>query len=236
MQRIKKGSGKFRKILMGAGSGSRAKVFEIERLRVVRTFFELVDCTIIEREYLEILYSTWSLGYLNNRLRMFSFQFFNNSVSVGARTAARYRTVGNYIDQRCTFCVKSGMGVPHREDFKHLFIDCPAFMQVAKSVILALFEVNYDSNLENSRLIRTIGYVPDATAVQHFFNTLTSLFFNYLTWTYKLKRAIPSVATVLMDIDCLFAEAVNCRKLQNLALTCNSIVCRRWRSNGGRRG
>ena len=118
MSRIKKGSNKYRRII----EEFYVVVPDVTKLRVVTTFFGLGNCEIPESLEIELLLGLWNLGSMNIRIRTFAFQFFNNSVSGGARTAARYRNAA--IDQRCVFCVKSGLPNPAREDFYHLFIEC----------------------------------------------------------------------------------------------------------------
>jgi hypothetical protein len=118
MSRIKKGSNKYRRIIEEFNIATP----DVTKLRVVTTFFGLGNCEIPESPEIELLLGLWNLGSMNIRIRTFAFQFFNNSVSGGARTAARYRNAA--IDQRCVFCVKSGLPNPAREDFYHLFIEC----------------------------------------------------------------------------------------------------------------
>ena len=117
LQRAKKGSKKFRKLI--------EKNFSLENpivnLRVVQTFFQLTECEIPNAKELGFLYGSWSWSFLSNQVCFFCFQFFNNSLAIAARIAARYRNGGIIVDQRCTFCIKSGTRVPYREEFLHVF-------------------------------------------------------------------------------------------------------------------
>ena len=218
------------------GSGSGFAPLKIEELRVVTTFFELVGCNKPEQIHLQLLHKLWASVFLTNRIRMFSFQFYNNSLSVGSRVAARYRNTGTFIDQRCAFCVCSRTGVPHREDFSHIFIDCPAIMQTISGVWRVFFNKNFSNTDNGTRLFKTTGITVDTNGPDLFFNMLTTLLINFITWQFKIRRSIPSVATMSMEIDNLFSTIVTFPSLYNEALTHPSIVCRRWRNGGSRRG
>jgi len=140
LERIKKGSRKFRLLI------SKRNTCDIAELRVVKTFFELATCDKPESSIIGRLHGLWSLGFLNNRVRCFAFQFFNNSLAVGARVAARYRHTGQLIDQRCAFCLKGGSDNPGREDFRHIFLDYPALRPTLVLYFREHFNRNYDAN------------------------------------------------------------------------------------------
>jgi hypothetical protein len=106
-----------------ASKPTSSPISSLEKLRVVTTLFRLGNCEIPGLPELELLYGLWNQSNLTIRIRTFAFQFFNNSVSVANRTAARYGNAG--IDQRCIFCVKGNRVNPDREDFCHLFITYP---------------------------------------------------------------------------------------------------------------
>ncbi len=63
---------------------------------------------------------------LPNNIRVFAFQFYNNSLATNSRLAARYRMDPEIvINDRCDFCIAGGRDNPPREDFVHVFFDCP---------------------------------------------------------------------------------------------------------------
>jgi hypothetical protein len=234
LKRIKKGSGRYRKLLAESARGHNRVL--IENLRVVTTFFELIGCEKPETFYIQCMHKLWTSQFLTNRIRMFCFQFFNNSLSVGARLAARYRDTGTYIDQRCSFCVISKNGVPHREDFKHIFIDCNALSVTLSGVWRTFFNKEYDRNEANHRLFMATGIDSECLGYDNFFNMLTVVLINFNIWNFKIRHSIPSVATMANEIDNLFSTIVTYPGIYSAALTHPSIVCRRWRSTGSRRG
>ena len=231
LQGVKKGSKRFRKLLMNLNLAG----LDISKLRVVRTFFELINCTVPSNSLLETLFSCWNWSFLSNRIRTFSFQFFNNSLGVGARIAARYRNGGMNIDQRCTFCVKQGMAVPYREDFNHIFLYCPALTNVREIFFQEL--VTGQLNDDERRLVITTGLVPNASGIDCVFNILTSLLFNYIVWQGKIKKSPPSPATICYEIDNLYNVSMQVnRKLREAASLSNTLICRRWRGERQGRG
>jgi hypothetical protein len=111
----------------------------IASLRVVHTFFQLTGSEKPDVNELGLLYGSLSWSFLSNQLRFFCFQFFNNSLGIASRIAARYRNGGAVVDQRCTFCLKSGSRVPHREEFLHVFYNCDSVIRLRDNVARELF-------------------------------------------------------------------------------------------------
>jgi hypothetical protein len=142
LQRIKKGSKKFR-LLLSDGKNETG----IEKMRVVETFFRLIDSPVPHVSELAVMYGCWNFNFLENRLRTFCFRYFNNSIGVGARIAARYRAGGQMVNDRCTFCVKAGAAVPAREDFIHVFYDCPYIQNTVRLMTDELFPAENNANL-----------------------------------------------------------------------------------------
>jgi hypothetical protein len=98
----------------------------INELRVVKTFFELLEVPVPDSEQSGALHSVWNLHVLPNNKRVFAFQFYNNSLATNTRLAARYRAdPAIIINDGCTFCIAGGRDNPSREDFVHVFFECP---------------------------------------------------------------------------------------------------------------
>ncbi len=231
LQRTKKGSRKFRKMIEPQTTVDNP----VTRLRVVNTFFQLIECRIPDATELGLLYGSWNWSFLSNQMRFFCFQFFNNSLGIATRIAARYRNGGVIVDQRCTFCLKSGILVPNREEFLHLFYNCESVMRLRENVGREMFP---PTNVpEAHRLLCCTGLAPVNNGTDRFFYVLTAIFFNFVLWQCKRKRLLPSTVTVLNDIDFLFANICKISsRINTLALTNNSHLCRRWRENGHWRG
>jgi len=84
MRRVKQGSKKFRKVLENTGTD-----FQPGNLRVAQTFFRLIMADIPEASEIGKLHAIWTWQFLSNRIRFFSFQFYNNSLGTKCRIAAR---------------------------------------------------------------------------------------------------------------------------------------------------
>jgi hypothetical protein len=231
IQQVKKGSKRYRTLIDRYKNDGH----DISNLRVVKTFFELLDCPVPEKNRIQAIHGSWNWSFLGNRIRTFCFQFFNNSLSVGARLNARYRAGGIVIDDRCSFCVKSGINAPGRETFTHLFYDCPQLISI-RNLVLRTYISNTDDERKKKLLI-VAGCSGPVPANQNFLILLTSIFYNFTIWQWKLKKIIPSVTTVFFEIDNHFDNAVTCSNfIKNLATESVVPICRRWRERNDRRG
>jgi hypothetical protein len=66
---------------------------------------------------------------------------------------------------------------------------------------------------------------------------LTSLLINYTMWQFKLKKTIPSIASIVSDVDTLFEAATMVSdSLKNIAITNAMPLCRRWAASRHGRG
>ena len=226
----KKGSKRFRKVLEKNDSA-----VTIENLRVVQTFFRLVPAEIPDPAAVSRLHCIWTWHFLSNRQRFFAFQFYNNSLGTKARIAARYRNGGNNLDQRCTFCIKAGSLVPMREDFMHVFYDCPYIAPLVARVYDIFFKHRLDD--EQKKVCYMTGIVETYQKNDALFYVLTSLLVNYTVWQWKLKKMIPSIATLTNEVDYLFySVCFMSKKIENMALMSTTPVCRRWRDGRYGRG
>jgi hypothetical protein len=231
LQRAKKGSKKFCKLIERNSNVDNP----LSNLRVVNTFFQLTECAIPTVKELGLLYGSWSWSFLSNQMRFVCFQFFNNSLAIASRIAARYRNGGIIDDQRCTFCIKSGTRVPNREEFLHVFYNCDSVIRLRENVAGELFPPTNSPDFK--RLWCLTGLVPANNENDRFFYVLTSILFNYVLWQCKIKRLLPSTVTALYDIDFMFDNICKVSsRIRTLAMTNNSPLCRRWRTNGHGRG
>jgi hypothetical protein len=231
MDRLKKGSGKYRRMLEKESN----EKFEMKNLRVVSTFFRLGNCEIPIQSDLEMIHGLWSNSNLTIRLRTFAFQFFNNSVSLANRTAARYQNAE--IDQRCVFCVKAKKVNPGREDFDHMFMLCPVLETPIALYFMQNFNVRYDTGNENLRILKLTGLQDNVPVKKKFFTVLHILLLNYVLWQSRLRKSIPSITTLCLEIDTLFAGFIDASKKWTLAATnSDASICRRWREQRQGRG
>ncbi len=142
-------------------------VVSISDLRVVNTFFQLIGGVKPESILIGKMYGIWNWYFLNNRIRMFCFQFFNNSLGTKTRIAARYRNGGVMLENNCTFCVKSNTAQPAREDFAHVFYDCMQIRNTCNRTFDALFPT--DPNPGSRKTTYCMGTVQGAGKTDGFF-------------------------------------------------------------------
>jgi hypothetical protein len=222
LTKVKKGSKKFRRALEGKIDAAETVI----KLRVVKTFFELIDNPVPDKYGVSLAYSCWNWQFLSNRIRTFCFQFFNNSLGLNTRIAARYRNRQGGINDTCTFCVRSGSANPQRESFSHIFYDCPQIAVVRNRAFSTYFPPVANEN--EKRLCYMSGIARNA-GDDRFIFILTAVLINYTVWQYKLKKIVPSIASVTMDVDNLFESAVSVSdSLKEVASTNASPLCRRW--------
>jgi exonuclease III len=228
---IKKGSRRFRIVI----EGNPVNTTVLNEMRVVKTFFELVRYPVPDSGKLRVLYGSWNWFFLGNKIRSFCFQFFNNSLGIGARLAARYENAGIVVDSRCTFCVKGKSMVPHRETFLHLFYECEFLNNTVKSFALTMLRDEADEG--KKRLGCFTGLYDAVSAKDNFFYSLTAILLNYTVWRFRIKKLIPSLATLCHEVDYLFNSICYCsKKISDLASTSGTPLCRRWREHGHGRG
>jgi hypothetical protein len=123
----------------------------ITELNTVKKIFELVELPIPDPDACGVLNSIWNVHVLPNCIRFFAFQFCNNSLATGTRLAARYRAdPAVQISDLCTFCRKTNRLVPAREDFRHLFFDCPVLDGLYKRYLERYGNVQMSDNEKRS--------------------------------------------------------------------------------------
>jgi hypothetical protein len=227
---IKKGSKKFRRIL-----DKKRNATDVTDLRIVKTFYTLLNAATPDCNIIGYRLGCWNWSFLSNRIRVFCFQFYSNSLGIKTRIAARYRNGGAGLDNSCTFCVKSGSANPSREDFAHVFYDC----QVINNTCNRIFREYYlpGVNPAAERLTYLTGIVNGANKIDSFFYLLTSILCNYTVWQFRMKKIVPSTASIIEDIDNLFESCVNVsHKISDTVSDASSPICRRWTARQHGRG
>jgi hypothetical protein len=74
-------------------------------------------------------------------------------------------------------------------------------------------------------------------AQKKFFTVLNVLLLNYVVWQFRLKKIIPGLATLELEIDTLFSGVMNVsKKWSETAINSDASICRRWREQQHRRG
>ncbi len=204
-------------------------------LRVAKTFFQLIQCDVPGNTDLEKLYGCWNWTFLSNRIRVFCFQYFNNSLGTKTRITARYRNGGIVLDNTCTFFVKSNASEPAREDFAHVFYECTYISNTRNRAFEAFFPEDPDP--ASKKLTYLTGIVRNASKNDKFFYLLTSMLINYVMWQFRMKKIVPSIASLTEDVENLFDMCVCVsKKIFDSVTDAFSPICRRWRARHHGRG
>jgi hypothetical protein len=223
LSQVRKGSKKFRRIL-----DVKNNTTALADLRVVNTFFELINVEKPENVQLKELYGSWNWSFMSNRFRTFCFQFVNNSLGIKTRIAARYRNRAVMLEDKCTFCLKANIRNPSRESFLHLFYECPCINGLSQRLLTLFFPHVAGANLQRRAYLS--GIVDGTNGSDIFFNTVTALSFNYIIWQCRLKKIIPGMATVLEEFDNIFNNLTCISEgIRESAVNSGTLVCRRWR-------
>jgi len=69
------------------------------------------------------------------------------------------------------------------------------------------------------------------------FYILTATLINYTIWQWKQKKMIPSIATLLNEVDYgFYMICYTSKKIENMAVISTTPICRRWRDGQYGRG
>ncbi len=195
--KIKKGSKKIREVLTQYTINQSDPV----DLLIVENFARITNTTVPDGTVLKNVLGLWNKVYFTNDFREFLFKQRNNTLGLGARVAH----FDENADERCTFCRLLYPAVRTREDFSHLFRNCPITIGLLHNMVrlwrlpLTVPGPDPDPDFENlywygiedgeSKLVLTI-----------FFDL-----FRYVLWKFKTRRVLPrivefiSVYTSLLD-------------------------------------
>ena len=224
IRRGKKGAKRFRRILEYITSTC------IKGLNVTTTFCNLIGIDRIPDITGGKLLGFWNISFLPIDLRVFSFQFFNNSLPLGARLVNRYRNVNyNNINDCCTFCQIRNYGAPDRETFKHLFFSCPALEDTCKRFA----DKYFDHDLIYNEKIQSF-FTGSIDETPHMVDIITSVLFAHEIWQSKLLKKIPMFTTVEFNMRCKFDILIDAsKKFKKKVINSDSLWCRHWRQING---
>jgi hypothetical protein len=93
---------------------------DISKAKFITKFRDLTQTSLLNNESLGTRVSLWNLPGLSNRVRTFTFKFFNNIL--GLNTRISHFVPGQTRD--CTFCIGT-IGPISEETFIHIFYECP---------------------------------------------------------------------------------------------------------------
>jgi hypothetical protein len=207
----------------------------INEQRVVKTFFELIEVPVPDSEQCGTLHSVWNLHVLPNNIRVFAFQFYNNSLATNTRLAARYRIhPAVIINDECSFCTAGGRDNPPREDFVHVFFDCPLVKDCINKYLRRYGNPAEMNDTVGKKRFIFAGAAGDWREFS-FVDAVQNIIFLYGIWQCKINRKVPNFTTVENNMLKIFDSSVQMSVyLSELAGTGTSFICRLWRHRSGR--
>jgi hypothetical protein len=178
-----KGCGPVRRILAKS---------EFTGMNMIRTFANLINLDIPDMEICKFNISYWNNTSVPNWIRNFTYQFFRNSLPLGARAHHRSSEPG-FLENGCKNCHKMmGGGValaPCRETFSHTFWDC-----VPVHNVVLRFVGKYFPTIRNAKQFLFYGLDNDGKI--YFSNRTCTILLLYEIWCARQKKFFPSIATI----------------------------------------
>jgi hypothetical protein len=146
--------------------------------RTVTSFSALIDCQAPDEKRLKSLFCSWNKCFLDSRMRIFKFKYYNNIIGLNSRVAH----FNPEVTAECTLCNITGPRPVASETMEHLFFSCP----FAQKMLQKLKE-KYLYNTEIQRETFFWGIVSD-NEKENICATILFDVFRYLIWQAKLDK------------------------------------------------
>ena len=179
---LKKGSKKIRSILQS----STVKSADPSNLQIVTSFELLINADPHPVTYTKLGLGSWSCAALQNNMREFLFKLRNNQLALNNRLNA----IDNTVDPRCNFCRVLDPDSNTRENFLHLFFNCPVTGRLLE---------NFASQLdprENTRdpAFKNIYWYGLKVGVEAFAPQILLMMdcFRFTLWQFKIRKKVPN--------------------------------------------
>jgi hypothetical protein len=183
MNSIKKGSCKFRKVLMHG----RVTEYNLITSTTVRTFFRNVDLDIADETILKHIHASWNISFLPNDLREFIFLERNNLLKIGVRAVNYMQMASEY----CSLCRIINPDTVSRETMQHLFLHCPITIAFLRGLTRTL-GLKHIPGTADFNTKYWLGLLVDKFDISLF---LTFVIFRHLIWKFKQRKIIPTQPT-----------------------------------------
>jgi exonuclease III len=168
---------------------------DIAKLTSVKTFVRITGINWeVPRTTLQSLYGSWKLHFLSNKIREFSFRYFNNQLSINTRRS-------HYVQdqtRQCTLCVVNGVARLQDETFLHLFLQCPITTTIHDHLLEKIFPGMVMNDEAKKRLFFT-GSIRYRNLSGGLFSLVCCLTLQYIIWEAKIFKKRISAATAEID-------------------------------------
>jgi hypothetical protein len=177
---FKRGSQSFRRIM--AATPPRGVRGGGKLVPTVNKFASLIDCPPPGETRARSLFCTWNKAFLDSRLRVFKFKYYNNILGLNTRVAH----FNADVNAACTFCSITGPWPAAPETMLHLFFYCPYVTKLLKKL-----ERKFFVNVALTKEIFFLGTVSDDERI-NIATTIVLDIYRYLVWQAKLEKKTPS--------------------------------------------
>jgi len=224
----KKGSKRFRKVM----DYSKADC-HVENLCQIKSFCKASNTNLPDRSVLDriALYQSgclWNKYFFNNRLKVFLFKYYNNTLGTGNRVLHFNPTV----DGACVFCSAEKILPPPLESFAHVFFDCP----VVNKIIGMFFDKYFIP--EFTRYFYFHG-LTDGSRKDYIATRLVMDCLRYCIWQCRLEKSRLAFFTIEIETIELLTQITGASKKINTIFDNCNLLCKDGRAaekRGGGRG
>jgi hypothetical protein len=226
--RIKKGSKIFRKALEISQSDGK----KILNQNSLKKFCELIGVRLVSKITITNSNLIWQQWGVANKLKEFSYKFFNNLLGLKSR-------IGHFVaqvDEGCTFCSLRSLNPVPRETFSHLFFECPETDRTLKGFENKFFPSLNLGNIVARKMFWFFGTIPENLECRDsIFFRLSVITVQYYVWECKLQKRNQSLSSCL---DFYFFHMETTRrtnkKVSKTMSKTNLDLCRYWQTERGR--
>jgi hypothetical protein len=160
---------------------------------IIKKFRELVGINLDPDCNFKLFNSGWCYFGMTNKLKEFRFKFGNNLLGLNTRVSKFNRL----ISEDCTFCSITKNFPAPRENFAHLFFDCPQ-----SHTTLCGFEDKYLADLhldcrEKKILLWFYGTTDNKLRKYNIFLQMTTTVVMFYIWDCKLRKCKQSLSSCL---------------------------------------
>ena len=136
------------------------------------------------------MYGAWNKLFLPSEIKVFLFKFYNNILGTNLRVSKFNRET----KPECTFCPINGPFPVPREDFSHIFFNCPSM----KKIVIDFFEEYMTINVTTCSIFCG-GNIAEKEEINRPFQLIMDIL-RYHIWTSKLEKS-PSKAKILGNVN-----------------------------------
>jgi hypothetical protein len=195
--------------------------------RTVTSFSALIDCRAPNGKRQKSLFCSWNKRFLDSRMRIFKFKYYNNILGLNSRVAH----FNPEVTAECTLCNISGPRPVASETMDHLFFSCP-FAQKMLQILKEKYLYNTDIQRETF-----FGGIVSENEKENICVTILFDVFRYLIWQAKLDKKTPTVSEFFSNLDYKLNIICNSsRKIDQLFRDCTTVTLVGYGAHRDRRG